>query len=185
MDNIYLPPKLNRSLILHSSSPRTDLVTWRLLQLPASGSRGASALSALTERAARGRAAPVRLCAHGQAAQRLHPLPPKRIPLPPHPRLPGAAPAFLWLSTHVGSPRPGAAAASSWLPRARRCRRCLAAPLGRAPPQPIHGSPGTGAAATGSSLPWGAPPLPPLVRGSLGRALLHLQHGAIFASASP
>ena len=88
-------------------------------------------------------------------------------------------------STPVGSPRPGAAAASSWLPRARRCRRCLAAPLGRAPPQPIHGSPGTGAAATGSSLPWGAPPLPPLVRGSLGQALLHLQHGAIFASASP
>ena len=62
MDNIYLPQKLNPNLILHSSSsPRTDLVTWRLLQLPASGSRGASALSALTERTARGRAPPVAL----------------------------------------------------------------------------------------------------------------------------
>ncbi|KAG2650712.1 hypothetical protein PVAP13_1NG199576 [Panicum virgatum] len=68
------------------------------------------------------------------------------------------------------------------------------------PPSPVVvcGSPGAGAAAAGSRLPrdgrrrhWlvsplgGAPPPPPLVRGSLGRALLHLHHGAIFAAASP
>ncbi|XP_039803702.1 uncharacterized protein LOC120667764 [Panicum virgatum] len=77
---------------------------------------------------------------------------------PPPPRIRVSLvppPTFLWPGTSVvGSPRPGAAAASSWLPRAQRRRRCLAAPLGRAPPQPVHGSPGTGGATTGSSLPW-------------------------------
>ena len=60
-----------------------------------------------------------------------------------------------------GSPGAGAAAAGSRLPRDGRRRHWLVSPLG------------------------GALPPPPLVRGSLGRALLHLHHGAIFAAASP